>query len=77
MFITRVIIACPSLQAFILEIDPRGGQMSINEKVGGQSPVYVCISTCALGGSGGMLLQKILDLRLRLSLVHSQGLCIE
>ena len=51
--------------------------MSIHEKEGGQSPVYMCISTCTLGGSGGMLPQKILDFRLRLLLVHSQGLCIE
>ena len=35
-----------------LEIDPRGGEMSIYEKEGGQSPV------------GGMFPQKILDFRL-------------
>ena len=52
------------LQAFILEIDPRGGEMSIYEKEGGRSPVYMCISTCTLGGSGGMLPPKILDFRL-------------
>ena len=41
--------------------------MSIYEKEGGgeeQSPVYMCISTCTLGGAGGMLPQKILDFRL-------------
>ena len=38
--------------------------MSIYEKAGGQSPVYMCISTCTLGESGGMLPQKILDFRL-------------
>ena len=26
--------------------------------------MYVCISTCTLGGSGGMLPKKILDFRL-------------
>ena len=26
---------------------------------GGQSPVYMCINTCTLGGSGGMLPQEI------------------
>ena len=26
--------------------------------------MYMCISTCTLGGSGGMLPQKILDFRL-------------
>ena len=26
--------------------------------------MYVCITTCTLGGSGGMLSQKILDFRL-------------
>ena len=47
--------------------------MSIYEKEGGggQSPVYMCVST--LGWSGGML---PLDC-LRLLLVHSQGLCSE
>ena len=41
-------------------------EMSIFEKEGGGggSPVYMCISTCTLGGSGGMLPQEILDLRL-------------
>ena len=58
-----------------LEIDPRRGEMSIYEKEGGQSPVYMCISICTLGGSGSMLPQ-ILDC-LRLLLVHSQGLCSE
>ena len=30
--------------------------MSIYEKEGGgRSPVYICISTCTLGGSGGIL----------------------
>ena len=38
--------------------------MSIYEKEGGQSPVYMCISTCTLGGSGGMLPQEILVFRL-------------
>ena len=47
-----------------LEIDPRGGEMSNYEKEGGQSPVYMCINTCTLGESGGMLPQKILDFRL-------------
>ena len=57
--------------------------MSIYEKEGGggeQSPVYMCISTCTLGGSGGMLPQKSLDFRLSETacfLVHSRGLCIE
>ena len=36
-----------------LEIDPRGGKMSIYKKEGGRSPVYMCISTCTLMGSGG------------------------
>ena len=40
-----------------LEIDPRGREMSIYEKEGGQS-------TCTLGGSGGMLPQKTLDFTL-------------
>ena len=53
-----------SLPGLHLEIDPRGGKMSIYEKEGGRSPVYMCISTCTLGGSGGMLPQKILDFRL-------------
>ena len=37
--------------------------MSINflKEKGGQSPVYMCISTCILGGSGGMLPQEISD----------------
>ena len=65
-----------SLTGLHLEIDPRVGKMSIYEEEGGPSPVYICISACTLGGSGGMLLQKILDC-LRLLLVHSQGLCIE
>ena len=43
-----------------LEIDPRGGEMSIYEKEGGPSPVHMCISTCTLGGSRGMLSQEIL-----------------
>ena len=47
-----------------LEIDQRGGEMSIYEKEGERSPVYMCISTCTLGGSGGMLPQKIFDFRL-------------
>ena len=34
-----------------LEIDPRGDEMSIYEKERGRSPVYMCISTCTLGGS--------------------------
>ena len=34
------------------------------KKGGGRSPVYMCNSTCTLGGSGGMLPQKILDFRL-------------
>ena len=41
--------------------------MSIYEKEGGRSPVYMCISKCTLGrseGSGGMLPQNILDVRL-------------
>ena len=38
--------------------------MSIYEKEGGQSPVYICISTCTLRGSGGMLPQEILVFRL-------------
>ena len=38
--------------------------MSIHEKEGGRSPVYMCISACTLGGSGGMLPRKILDFRL-------------
>ena len=58
-----------------LEIDPRGGEMSIYEKEEGAKPVYMCISTCTLGGSGGML-PSVLDC-LRLLLVHSQELCIE
>ena len=29
-----------------------------------QSPVYMYINTCTLGGSGGMFPQKILDFRL-------------
>ena len=33
--------------------------MSIFEKEGGQSPVGMCMSTCTLGGSGGMLPQEI------------------
>ena len=60
-----------------LEIDPRGGEMSIYEKEGGRSPVYMCICTCTLRGSGGMFPQEILVFRLRLLLVHSQGLCSE
>ena len=36
--------------------------MSILEKEGERSPVCMCISTCTLGGSGGMLPQEILDL---------------
>ena len=44
-----------------LEIDPRGGKMSILEKEGGQGPVCMCISKCTLGGSGGMLPQEILN----------------
>ena len=51
--------------------------MSIYEKEGGRSLVYMCISTCTLGGSGGMLPQEILVFRLRLLLVHSQGPCSE
>ena len=47
-----------------LEIDPRGSKISIYKKERGQSPVYLCISTCTLGGSGGLLPQKILDYRL-------------
>ena len=35
-----------------LEIDPRGDEMSIYEKEGGRSPVYMCISTCTLRGLG-------------------------
>ena len=46
--------------------------MSIYVKEGGRCPVYMSIST--LGGSGGMLPQEILVFRLRLLLVHSQGL---
>ena len=40
--------------------------MSIYEKEGGRIPVYMCLCTCTctLGGSGGMLPQKILDFRL-------------
>ena len=30
----------------------------------GQRPVYMCISTCRLGGSGGMFPQEILVVRL-------------
>ena len=37
--------------------------MSIYEKQGEQRPVYMCIRTCTLGGSGGMLPPKILDFR--------------
>ena len=39
--------------------------MSIFEKKkeGGQSPVYMCISTYTLGESGGMLPLKSLDFR--------------
>ena len=50
--------------------------MSIYEEKGMQSPVYMCINTCILGGSEGMLPERILD-GLRLLLVHSQGLCIK
>ena len=46
-----------------LEIDPRGSEMNICGKEGGQSPVYMCISTCTLGGSGDMFPQKIFDFR--------------
>ena len=54
-----------TLPGLHLEIDPRGGgEMSIHEKEGGRSPVCMYISTCILGGSGGMLPQKILDFRL-------------
>ena len=38
--------------------------MSIYEKEAGVKPVYMCISTCTPGGSGGMLPQKMLDFRL-------------
>ena len=41
----------------------------------GQSPVYMCISTCTLEGSEGMLPHKILDFRL--SETASGALCIE
>ena len=54
----------PTSAGFHLEIDPRGNKMSICEKEGEQSPVYTCITTCTLGGSGGMLPQEILDFRL-------------
>ena len=47
-----------------LEIDPKGGKMSIYEKEGRRSPVYMCISICTLGGSGGMLPKEILVFRL-------------
>ena len=42
------------------------------EKRGGRSPV--CISTCTLGGSGGMHGGEFKDCLL---LAHSQGLCSE
>ena len=51
----------PSNAGVHLEIDPGGSKMSILEKEGGQSPVCMCISTCTLGGSGGMLPQEIFD----------------
>ena len=38
--------------------------MGIFEKEAGQSPVYMCIRKCTLGGSGGMFPQEILDFRL-------------
>ena len=38
--------------------------MSIYEKEGGRSLVYMYISTCTLGGSGGMFPQEILVLKL-------------
>ena len=38
--------------------------MRIFEKEGGRSPVCMCVITCALGGSGGMLPEEILDFRL-------------
>ena len=48
------------------------------KKRGGQSPVYMCISTCTLGESGGMLPQKILHFRLsETASGASQELCIE
>ena len=53
-----------SIPGLHLEIDPRGGEMSIYEKEVGRSPVYMCIGTCTLGESGGMFPQKILDFRL-------------
>ena len=37
--------------------------MSIYENEGGRSPVYMCISTFTLGGSGGMIPQEILVFR--------------
>ena len=48
-----------------------GGEMSIYEKEGGKA----LLCTCTLGGSGGMLPQKILDFRL--SETASGGLCRE
>ena len=50
-----------------LEIDPRGGEMSIDEKGGGgggRRSKALCTCTYTLGGSGGMLPQKMLDFRL-------------
>ena len=38
--------------------------MTIFEKEGVQSPMYMCISTCTLGESWGMFSRKILDFRL-------------
>ena len=51
--------------------------MSIYEKEEGQSPVYMCISTCILGVSGGMLSQEILFLDSETTYGHFQGLCSE
>ena len=48
------------LSGLHLEIDPRRAKR-VYEEEEGRSPVYMCIT---LGGSGGMLPQKILDFRL-------------
>ena len=40
------------------------GVYGVFEKERRRSPAYMCISTCTLGGSGGMFPQEILDFRL-------------
>ena len=45
-----LILLLPGLH---LEIDPRRGEISIYEKEGGRSPVYMCISTCTYTRGSG------------------------